>query len=115
MVYVSDRCVLDQLTAGAHEEKLQGVGVFSCSFRKIHQFKNAGSLGTGGKQEKKKTWDTPMVDLKTTIDTVRVFGKYFVTVLRKKGHLGVCSQEPEMLGQIFTDANGWLKLLSTST
>lgn len=56
-----------------------------------------------------------MLDLKSTVDTVRVFGKYFVTVFRKKGDLGVCSQEPEMLGLIFTDSNGWLKLLSTST
>lgn len=57
----------------------------------------------------------PVLDLKSTVDTVRVFGKYFVTVFRKKGDLGVCSQEPEMLGLIFTDSNGWLKLLSTST
>lgn len=39
MVYVLDRCVLDQLTAGAHEEKFQGMGVFSYSFRKFSGWK----------------------------------------------------------------------------
>lgn len=49
-------------------------------------------------ENRKKSWGMPILDLKSIVDTVRVFGKYFVTVFRKKGDLGVCSQEPEVLG-----------------
>lgn len=48
-----------------------------------------------------------MLDLKS-----KSIFKCFVAVSRKKGDLGVCSQKPEMLGQIFTDSNVSLKLLS---
>lgn len=50
MVYVSNRCVLDQLTAGALEEKSKSIGVFYSSFRDINQLKKISrSQSTGGK------------------------------------------------------------------